>query len=95
MLSITLQFGSTSLKTTTLLDSEATSSVIDIMFAQAHNILCVKITSPIPVEVIDGQALSSSAITDTTIPLRIHIGTHQEEISFNLIKSPRHPIILG
>ena len=94
-LPITLQCGSTTLKTKALLDSGATSCFIDIVFARTHNIPSNKINLPIPVEVIDGRTLSSGAITDTTIPLRLQIGDHQEEIIFNLITSPRHPIILG
>ena len=87
MLPVTLQFGVTTLKTKALLDSGATSCFIDIMFARTHNIPSNKISLPIPVEVIDGRTLSSGAITDSTIPLRLHIGEHQEEIIFNLIHS--------
>ena len=94
-LPITLQCGSTTLKTKALLDSGATSCFIDIVFARTHNIPSNKINLPILVEVIDGRTLSSCAITYTTIPLRLQIRDHQEEIIFNLITSPRHPIILG
>ena len=83
------------MKTKALLDFGATSCFIDIMFTRTHNIPCNKIIVPIPVEVIDGQTLSCGAITHTTIALTLHIGPHQEEIIFNLITSPRHPIILG
>jgi hypothetical protein len=92
---ITLQFGSTSLKTKALLDSGATSCFIDFRFARAQNIPTIKTSTPIHVEVIDGRTLSSDAIIDTTILLLLSVGVHKEEITFHLIASPRNPIILG
>ena len=57
---------------------------------------CPKVAKimPIPVEVIDEQPLLLSAIIEGTIPLLI-VGSHRETISFDIIYSPRHPIILG
>ena len=39
--------------------------------------------------------LSSGAITHSTIPLGLRVGSHQEELPVYLIASPRHPIVLG
>ena len=94
-LPIVLQFGSTSLKKKALLDSRVTSCFIDIRFSREQNIPSIKTTTPIPIEVIDGQTLFSNEITDLTIPLLLSMGAHQEEITFHLIASPRHSIILG
>ena len=55
----------------------------------------VQIPTSIPVEAIDGRVLSSGAVTEVTIPLSLQAGPHKEELSFYLIKSPRHPIVLG
>ena len=93
-LPVGLQFGSTTLQTMALLDSGATSYFMDITFCRTPCILVFRNTIPIPVEVIDGRSLSSGAIKEATIPLILRVGCHQEEAIFNLIASPRHPIIL-
>ena len=47
-------------------------------------------------ETVDGSPLSSGPVTHETIPLKLLIETdHQETISFELITSPKFPIILG
>lgn len=94
-LPITLRFGSTILHATALLDSGASSCFLDITFARSSRIPVVAKKKPIPVEVIDGRPLSSGAITEATSPLILTVGSHLEEISFYLITSPRHPVILG
>ena len=38
---------------------------------------------------------SSGAIIQITIPLWLHVGSHKEELTFYLIASPRHLIVLG
>ena len=94
-LPVDLQFGSITLQTMALLDSWAKFCFMDILFTRTQGIPVVRNTIPIPVEVIDGPSLSSSAIKEATIPLILRVGCHQEEAIFNLIASPRHPIILG
>ena len=39
--------------------------------------------------------LSSGVVTETTVPLILQLGDHQETLTFYLITSPRHPIIVG
>ncbi len=46
-----------------LVDSGATSSFIDQTFVVQHNIIVIKKSTPIPVEVIDGRTIASDAIT--------------------------------
>jgi hypothetical protein len=65
------------------------------VFVQAHGVPVVNLPKPILVEAIDGPVLSSDAITQATIPLVLRVGSHQEELPFYLIASPRHPIVLG
>ena len=72
-----------------LLDSGASSYFVDITFARTSRIPVVHKKKPIPVEVIEG------AITEATSPLILNVGSHLEEISFYLITSLRHPVILG
>ncbi len=78
-----------------LVDSDATSSFIDQTFVAQHNILVVKKSTPIPVEVIDGRTITSGAITHETTPLELCIGKHMEKIVLNIISTSHHPIILG
>jgi hypothetical protein len=79
----------------TLVDSGATSSFIDQTFVAQHNILIVKKSTPVPVEVIDGRTIASSAITHETTPLELCIDKHTKKIVLNIISTPHHPIILG
>jgi hypothetical protein len=78
-----------------LVDSGATSSFIDQTFVAQHNIHVVKKSTLVPVEVIDGRTIASSAITHETTPLELCIGKHTEKIVLNIISTPHHPIILG
>jgi hypothetical protein len=91
---VCLSFNSTSIHSVALLDSGASSS-IDIAFVQAHGVPVVNLPKLILVEAIDGCVLLSGAITQATIPLVLRVGSHEEELPFYLIASPRHPIVLG
>ena len=92
---VTLCFQSISIQSLALLDSGATTCFMDETFVRKHNFPVVRLSKPIPVEAIDGRMLSSSIVTKATVPLILQLGTHQEALSFYLITSPRHPIILG
>ena len=92
---VCLYFNSSSIHSVALLDSGASSCFIDIAFVRAHGVPVVNLPKPILVEAIDGRVLSSGAITQATIPLVLRVGSHQEELPFYLIASPRHPIVLG
>ena len=92
---VSLQVGSQVIHTYALLDSGATTCFMDELFAHTHSIPRVAQAKPIPVEVIDGRPLVSGAITEGTTPLQLMVGSHSEVITFCLISSPRHPIILG
>jgi hypothetical protein len=77
-----------------LVDSGATSSFIDQTFVAQHNILVVKKSTPVPIEVIDGRTIASSVITHETTPLELCIGKHMEKIVLNIISTPHHPTSL-
>jgi hypothetical protein len=47
------------------------------------------------VEVNNGQSFSSRLITHETKPLDVTIGSHTNKVVFNVISSPRNPIIIG
>jgi hypothetical protein len=78
-----------------LVDSGATSSFIEQTFGAQQNILVVKKSTPVPVEVIDGRTIASGAITHETTPLELCISKHTEKIVLNIISTPHYPIILG
>ena len=82
--------------TTAMLDSGASSCFIDSSFASSHNFPFVTKKSPVPVQVIDGQPISSGPITSHTAIVKMTIeGTnHSEDISFNVI-SMSYPVVLG
>jgi hypothetical protein len=78
-----------------LVDSGATSSFINQTFVAQHNIIVVKKSTPILVEVIDGRTITSGAITHEITPLELYIGKHTEKIILNIISIRHHPNILG
>ena len=90
-----ISFNSVSFRTLALVDSGASTCFMDAAFAYNHKIPLVPLLKPIPVEAIDGRLLSSGAVTQETAPLVLQIGEHRESLTFYLITSPRHSIILG
>ena len=79
----------------TLIDSGASSCFIDRQLVYINKIPTRKKDFPIAVEVIDGRKLESGSISDENLPIRFKIGEHEEELTFNVIKSPKYPLILG
>ena len=96
VISATLKYTSLSpIPVSPLLDSGATVCFMDRNFAQKHAFSLIKLLKPIPVEVIDGCPISSGLITFQTSPIPMRIGNHVELLSFLIISSPHHPVILG
>ena len=78
-----------------LLDSGANSCFMDREFALSQNILLNKLPSPVAVGVIDGRPIASRDIVEESEPIRIVLGDLASIISFIIIRSPEHPIVLG
>ena len=79
-----------------MLDSGAGGNFMDIEFAHHNNIQAINTSAPIEMETVDGSPLSSGPVTHKTVPLVIQFeADHRETISFQLITSPKFPIILG
>lgn len=78
-----------------LLDSGANACFMDHAFVKKHAIPLESLRKPTPVEVVDGRAISSGAVIQETVPVRVSLGECICEISFNIISSPANPIILG
>ena len=92
---VSIHFKSISIRSLALLDSRATTCFMDERFICKHKFPVVRLSKPISVETIDGCMLSSGAVTEAIVPLILQRGDHQEALTFYVITSPRHPVILG
>uniref|UniRef100_A0A4W5LSY2 ribonuclease H n=1 Tax=Hucho hucho TaxID=62062 RepID=A0A4W5LSY2_9TELE len=68
---------------------------MDISLAKKLSLPTESLSSPLVVTALDGRPLGRGEINCQTLPLRLSILQHQEEISFHLIQSSAFPIILG
>ena len=78
-----------------LLDSGANSCFMDRNFAQASQISLRKLPVPTSVVVIDGRPIASGNIVEESEPIQVVLGSFVCVVSFNIISSPEHPIVLG
>jgi hypothetical protein len=49
----------------------------------------------VPIKLTNGQNLSSRLVTHETKALNVTIGSHISNVVFNVISSPKNPIIIG
>ncbi len=61
---------------------------------QQHKLALVKIITFIEVEVNDDYNFSSRLMTHETKALDITIGSHSNKVMFNVVFSPKNPIIV-
>ncbi len=92
---VPITLGSQKFKTHALLDSGASACFLDEEFSKLNNIPIVRKPEPVHVEVIDGRPLSSGDVTHETIPLDVLLDNHSSRVTFNIIKTPSNPVILG
>ena len=78
-----------------LLDSGANSCFMDKNFAQPHQISLRKLPCPASVVVIDGRPIASGKIVEESEPISVVLDNFTCVVSFNIISSPEHPIVLG
>ena len=78
-----------------LLDSGANSCFMDRNFAQANQISLRKLSCPTSVVVIDGRPIASGKIVEESEPIQVVLDNLVCVVSFNIISSPDHPIVLG
>jgi hypothetical protein len=70
----------------TFLNSGASTCIMDKELVRQYNKLAlVKKSTLMPVEIIDGQNLSSRPITHETKSLHVTIGSHSGKVVFNVI----------
>lgn len=100
ILPVTLRFGSSSFDTTAMVDCGAHSCFMSSEFASFSKIPLITKKFPIPLNVIDGQPISSGPIRSHTSLVSLSISepsrsfAHEEDISFNIIPM-NYPIVLG
>lgn len=92
---IPLSFGPQKAKTLALLDSGASACFLDEEFARRHNVPLVLKLKPVYVEVIDGRPLLSGNVTHESKPVEIAFENHSSFVTFNIIRTPSNPVVLG
>ena len=68
---------------------------MDHEFVVMHNIQLYKLPRPMSVEVIDGCPIASSDTVEESGPIRVVLGNLASVISFNIISSLEHSLLLG
>ena len=77
------------------LDCGASGEFMQLNTAKQHSIPLIKLDHSVPLEVFDGQPIASGPVTHRTIPVLTHINNHEELISYYIISSAHHGVILG
>lgn len=82
------------IRSTALLDSGCTSSIIDEEFVRKHKLPTWPLDKPIPAINADGTKNAAGSITRVT-ELRVSIGDHTEKIMFAIVRLDGHDLYLG
>ena len=77
-----------------MIDSGASSNFIHQHIVDKYKLPVTKKKSPRRLKVIDGREISSGLV-DTECSLIFQLGSHKEEIVFNVANIGRHEIVLG
>lgn len=78
-----------------LIDSESTSEFVSLATVQKLKVPTVPMKSPLPVITIDSQILKAGSIAHATMPLKLIIDQHSEELTFFVADHIDLPIVLG
>lgn len=93
---LTLQWDQKRINVNALVNTGATGNFIDTTTVSCNKIPFMYKRVPVSVRVIDDTVLNTGPVTKQTQPiLTIIRNNHRELISFDIISSPRFPIILG
>lgn len=91
-----LKWGSRTVPVLALIDCGATSDFIDSAFVRLHSIPLRAKSHPIEVTVADGRPLVGGGVSHETIQLTATTcAEFSHRMSFNVIASPNHAVILG
>ena len=77
------------------LDCGATGEFMHQNTAKLYSIPLVKLAHSVPLQVFDGRPISSGPVTHRTVPVLTRINNHEELISYYIVSSSYHGIILG
>ena len=94
MLPVLLQEGRKRIRTNAMVDSGATQDFIDGNFCLRHQLPVWKEERPIKIYGEDGKTSTSGPITHTA-KTTMTIGSHKEEVVFQMATKLKHAIILG
>jgi transposase InsO family protein len=95
VVSCTLSYLNTSLRTYALIDSGATGfAFVDQGFADHHDIPVTPLKQPIHLEVIDGRPIASGKITHLA-SAKMSIQEHSEDLHMFVTRLGHYPIVLG
>ncbi len=86
---------STTTRTQALIDLGAFTCFINKELVRQHNLSLVKKMTPMAIEMINGQNLSSRLVTHETKSLMVTIGSHNNKVVFNVISFLTNPIIMA
>uniref|UniRef100_A0AAR2KLN8 CCHC-type domain-containing protein n=1 Tax=Pygocentrus nattereri TaxID=42514 RepID=A0AAR2KLN8_PYGNA len=79
-----------------LVDSGAAGNFMDIALAEQLKIPLQPMNNQLRIKALDGRPLGTGTVTKQTPDIDLQVGLfHREKISFFLVDSPDHPIILG
>jgi hypothetical protein len=79
----------------TFLDYGASTCFINKELVWQYKLALVEKSIPVSIDIIDGWNLSLKPLTHETKALDVTIGSHTNKVVFNVISSPRNPIIIG
>ncbi|KAL0146466.1 hypothetical protein M9458_058229 [Cirrhinus mrigala] len=77
------------------IDSGAAGNFMDVDVAKDLGIKTLTLQRALSITALDGRPLGSGQVSESTTPLLLRIGQHQEKIQFFLTQSPELPLVLG
>ena len=94
MIKLTLHKGEKRITTKAMVDSGATEDFIDLQFCIQHQFPVRRLDQPRDIFIIDGKSSSVGPITQEAI-IAMDIGSHREQIRFQVANLIKHEAILG
>jgi hypothetical protein len=90
-----LSINSQVIKASILIDSGATGCFMDTTYFASFLSPSVPKNRPYDLELVDGTTTTSGPINSETPPMRVRLGSYDDYVTFDLLCSPRFPVILG
>ena len=87
--------GERKVQTPVLIDSGATGCFMDTKFFSSLKLSSVPKPRSYNIELVDGSTIDNGPVISETPPLPLSLGTFHDSVTFDLLRSPRFPVILG